>query len=65
MKPTVEQIQKAFEEWYSEEFVIRRGARGRASHHLQQYEGVYISDHASECFRSFLVGVSFQFKQGD
>lgn len=65
MKPTIEQINKAFEEWYKEEFVIRQGARGRASRHLEQHEGVYVSDHACECYRAFMVGVAFFQPKGE
>lgn len=59
MNPTIEQIQEAFESWYKEEYVIRQGARGRASRHLEQHDGAYISDHANESYRAFIVGVSF------
>ena len=49
---THEEIKAAFEAWYSEEysFQMRRGA-GRAGHHLKQYEGEYISDHARDNFK--------------
>lgn len=47
---TDEEIKASFEEWYAVEYSwsIKRGARGRASYHLAQYEGEYISDHARD-----------------
>lgn len=65
MKPTIEQINEAFETFYKEEYIIRAGARGRASKHLEKHDGVYISDHANECYKVWVCGVSFQFNQGE
>lgn len=46
-----EEIKAIFEQWYKAEYLIREGARGRASRHLMQYDGEYISDHAAECYK--------------
>lgn len=56
---TAEEIKTAFEEWYTEEYSssIRRGMRGRASIHLQQYEGEYISDHARNDFKVWTAAI--------
>lgn len=43
---TVEQHREEFEEYYKSCFVIRRGAYGIASKHLDKHDGVYISEHA-------------------
>lgn len=43
-------IRETFESWYRSEYTIRGGARGRASRHLEMYEGDYVSDHARECY---------------
>ena len=52
---TEEEIKVAFEEWYSEEnsWSIRRGSVGRAGCHLKQYDGEYVSDHASEAYKAW------------
>lgn len=43
---TVDQHREEFEEYYKSLFVIRRGAYGIASKHLEKHEGSYISEHA-------------------
>lgn len=56
---TDEEIKAAFEAWYVEEYSssIRRGLRGRASIHLTQYEGEYISDHARNDFKVWSAAI--------
>ena len=56
-----EEIIEAFEAWYREEYVVRSGARGRASRHLEKHNGEYISDHARESFRIYCVGLQRAF----
>jgi hypothetical protein len=51
------EITEAFEAWYLEEYVVRSGARGRASRHLALHLGQYISDHAAECFKVWCAAV--------
>lgn len=45
-----EDTRAAFEAFYVKKNCVRKGARGRASRHLDQHEGEYISDHAAECW---------------
>jgi hypothetical protein len=52
-----EEVTEAFEAWYSEEYVIRSGARGRASRNLTKHENEYISDHAAECFKVWAAAI--------
>lgn len=61
---TPEAIIEAFELWYKDEYVIRSGARGRASRHLEMYAGEYVSDHARESFKIYCEGMkrAFLFK---
>lgn len=49
-KSEVTDMREVFEKWYTDRYSPRRGAYGRASHHLTQYEGEYVSDHARECY---------------
>lgn len=44
-------IRESFEEFYKETYVIRQGARGVASRHLERYKDEYISEHAAECYK--------------
>lgn len=54
---TPEEVIEAFEEYYRSEFVIRAGARGRASNNLERHKGEYISEHANLCFRVWCKGM--------
>jgi hypothetical protein len=56
------EITEAFEAWYLEEYVIRSGARGRASRNLTKHEGEYISDHAAECFKVWCAAIKRMIK---
>lgn len=47
---TVDQHREEFEKFYRDQFKIRHGARGKASNHLDMYNGAYISDHAAMCW---------------
>lgn len=54
------EMMESFEAWYSNTYTIRGGARGRASRHLAKHEGVYISDHAAECFTVWCAAMNLR-----
>jgi len=57
---THEEMTETFETFYTNTYNIRYGARGRASRHLEKYDGVYISDHAAECFKVWCAAMNLR-----
>lgn len=53
----LEQVIESFETWYKKEYIVREGARGRASKHLMVHNDHYISDHAADCFKVWCAGI--------
>lgn len=58
----VQEIREQFEAWYAETYLIRNGARGRASRNLTRHDGVYISDHAAECYTVWFAAITRMMK---
>lgn len=57
---THEELTESFEAWYADAYVVRSGARGRASRHLTKHDGQYISDHAAECFTVWYAAMNLR-----
>lgn len=55
-----EEMRDGFEAWFREhyEWEIRRGIRGRRGHHLDVYEGEYISEIATHDFMVWCAALS-------
>lgn len=56
----IEEVRNSFQVWYSDKYVIRHGARGRSSRHLEVYQGTYTSDHARECWETWCAAVGVE-----
>ena len=52
---SIQQHRHEFESYYQSLYVIRRGAYGIASKHLDQHDGVYISEHALTAWTFWLA----------